>query len=265
LLATAISSSLKLSTLMPMCRDILKFAIVSAVTISLGITDDFDQAWHVLRPVIHAKDEDRVSAMRSAPVILVAQIQGMDLSSQPREVEKPSEVGGPMVPVISLHLARISAKPLLNVRGNRTGLVEFYGWVWASGKHGGPRLFKPAPDSVHILFLREEAGYLHTVGDYPAYDVEIPLPWVQDFIANWDAGDLEGADLMERIVAVRLKAELESVKETERDKYWLNTAEMATLTSPAFVTSQLNELCYRLVNPIGRAIACAESAQASKN
>jgi len=47
--------------------------------------------------------------------------------------------------------------------------VTFYTWIWNSGMHGGPRLFHPNPGSVHVMFLRRESGYLHTVGDYPNY------------------------------------------------------------------------------------------------
>ena len=163
-----------------------------------------------------------------------------------------------MIPVIPLHLAKITAKPLLSIRGTATGPVEFYSWIWASGKHGGPRLFSATPDSVHVLFLTRDSGYLHTVGDYPAYDIEVRLQFVQRFIANWEAGYLRGADLLERIAAVRLKAELESLEEAEAAKYWLNAWELATLTSREFVATELSNLCTSLTNTGGRAKACAE-------
>jgi hypothetical protein len=122
-------------------------------------------------------------------------------------------------------------------------------------------LFHTEPESVHVLFLAQDSGYLHTVGDYPAYDVEVRLPFVQPFITNWDAGYLHGADLLERVSAVLLKAELESLDEAEAAKYWLNSWELVTLTSREFVATQLSNLCTTLTNPGGRAKACAEHAQ----
>jgi hypothetical protein len=219
---------------------------------------DFENAWHVIRPIIHANDEQKTTAMRSASIVVLAEIQEVEVFDKPRVVEKPAAVGGPMVPTIPLHLARISAKRLLTIRGNGTGPLDFYSWVWASGKHGGPRLFHATPDSVHVLFLNYDSGYLHTVGDYPAYDVEVPSQFMQKFITTWEAGYLQGADLLERIAAVRLKSELESVRGTEAVAYSSRVWELAVLTSVEFVVSQLSTLCTTLANPGGRATACAE-------
>ena len=234
-------------------RSILTLARVTAPCFG----SDLENAWHVIRPIIHAKDEQRAASMRSASLVMLAEIQAVEVFEKPREVEKPPEVGGPMITVIPLHLARISAKPLLTVDGTANESVEFYSWVWASGKHGGPRLFNPAPGSVHVLFLMRDSGYLHTVGDYPAYDIEVRLQFVKKFIANWEAGFLRGADLLERIAGVRLKAELESLDESEAPGYWLNTPELVTLTTREFVITQLSNLCASLTNQIGRA-SCRE-------
>jgi hypothetical protein len=222
---------------------------------------DLENAWHVIRPIIHAKDEQKAAAMRSASLVVLAEIQAVEVFDKPRGVEKPPEVGGPMIPVIPLQLARISAEPLLTLDGIANERVEFYSWVWASGKHGGPRLFNPTPGSVHVLFLMRESGYLHTVGDYPAYDIEVRLQFVKNFIANWEAGVLRGADLLERTASVRLKAEFETLDETEAANYWLNAWELVTLTSREFVATQLSGLCTSLTNPGGRARACSEHAQ----
>jgi hypothetical protein len=112
--------------------------------------------------------------MKSAPSIVVAEIQDVKfVSNEPREVDKPPGIGGPVVPRIPLYLARMSAKVMLTLRGTETHRVQFYSCVWASGKHGGPRLFHVSPGSVHVLFLRNDSGYLHTVGDYPSYDLEL--------------------------------------------------------------------------------------------
>jgi hypothetical protein len=80
--------------------------------------------------------------MKSAPVIVIAQVQSASLTSKrPREAEKPDGIGGPMARRIPLYLAKSTAKVLLTVRGAESKSIEFYSWVWASGKHGGPRLF----------------------------------------------------------------------------------------------------------------------------
>jgi hypothetical protein len=230
---------------MRITRSILTLALVTA----LCFGGDLENAWHVIRPIIHAKDEQRTASMRSASVVVLAEIQAVEVFERPREVEKPAEVGGPMIPVIPLHLARIWAKPLLTVAGNANEPVEFYSWVWASGKHGGPRLFNPTPGSVHVLFLMRDSGYLHTVGDYPSSDIEVRLGFVKNFIASWEAGFLREADLLERIAGVLLKAELESLNESEAPGYWLNTPEIATLTTREFVTTQLSNFCASLTNP----------------
>jgi hypothetical protein len=246
---------------MTTCRSALRLALLSAIAISVAVANDLEKPWSIIRPVIHADDEQKAEAMRSAPLIFLAKIEAVELYSEPRQVEKPESVGGPMVPVIPLHLARISAKPLLFLRGSETGDITFYSWIWESGKHGGPRLFHATPESFHVLFVRRDSGYVHTVGDYPSYDIEVRSHCVENFTAAWEAGLLRGADLLERIAAVLLKAELESVDETEASRYWLNTHELVELTSRKFVASQLSSLCTTLPNPGGRAKACSEYRQ----
>jgi hypothetical protein len=61
------------------------------------------------------------------------------LISRARTVAKPPEVAGPMTPTIPLFLARIQADVLLTLRGSASNRVEFYSWVWASGKHPAHR------------------------------------------------------------------------------------------------------------------------------
>jgi hypothetical protein len=113
----------------------------------------------------------------------------------------------------------------------------------------------------HVLFLRRESNYLHTVGDYPSYDIEVRSHCVQNFTAGWEAGLLRGEDLLERIAAVLLKADLESLDEADAARYWLNAYELVDLTSRKFVASQLSSLCSSLPNPGGRVKACSEYRQ----
>src|SRR5215831_12963326 len=94
----------------------LKVALVLAV--SPAAAGDLEQGWHVIRPVIHRTAEQKSAAMRSASVVVLAQIQATEVFPEPRMVEKPPEAGGPMVPEIPLHLARISAKRLISMRGD---------------------------------------------------------------------------------------------------------------------------------------------------
>ncbi len=169
-----------------------------------------------------------------------------------------------MAPSIPLYLAEISATVLLTLRGAEIRQVRFYSWVWASGKHGGPRLFKPFAGSVHVLYLTKDSGYLHTVGDYPAYDLEVPTRSVPGFLANWQAGYQQGSGLIERIVAVELKSELEAIP-VEQDPRGLNIAELQILTSPSFIASQLDLLCHGLRSPAGRSTACVLFADGLSN
>ena len=146
----------------------LRATTLAALSIGVLLSAGCGSPVNVIRPVIYAQDDQAASAMRSAPVILLVRITGLKLTGDVRNVEKPPEVGGPMVPAIPLHLARITADVLLTLRGPVRATVELYSWVWASGSHGGPRLFHPNPGAIRVLFLRDEGGYLHTVGDYPS-------------------------------------------------------------------------------------------------
>jgi len=197
-------------------------------------------------------------------LVLVAEIQDVTVSGQPKEVEKPLGIGGPMVPRIPLQLAKISARTLLTLRGTDKRVIDLYSWFYAAGKHGGPRLFHPGKRSVHILFLKEDSGYLHMVCDYPHSDLEISSKWCSAFLSQWRAGYGGGLELPERIVAVRLKAEWES-SQNEASEYWRDCYDLAELASPAFLIGQLDLLCHNVVNPLGRSIACSAYAEQSKD
>jgi hypothetical protein len=211
--------------------------------------------------VIHAREEDKYQAMKSAPLIILGEVVNAKLISEARDVEKPKEVGGPMTPTIPLHLAQISAKVLLTLRGTERSSVQFYSWVFASGKHGGPRLFHVSPGSSHILFLREDGGYLHTVGDYPAYDLEVPSQWLPAFISQWNAGQDNGSDLLERLATTRLRTELEEMTSNRRDYWSYNTFDLIGLTSPFFIANKLDAFCHQFRNPFGRYAACEWTAR----
>jgi len=146
--------------------------------------------------------------MKSAPVIVIAEVLDYKLISGPRQVERPSDALNPRASIIPLHLARMSANVLFSLRGGVKGKFEFYSWVWASGNHGGARLFSPNPGYIHTLFLHFEGGYLHTVGDYPAYDLGIPNSLVSAITSRLQPSPGNPSDLFERIVAACVTAEL---------------------------------------------------------
>jgi hypothetical protein len=118
--------------------------------------------------------------------------------------------------------------------------------------------------SVHVLFLKNDSGYFHTVCDYPNCDLEISSKWSTGMIATWQAGYGRNLELSERLVAVRLKGELASVQNDFSD-YSRDMYDLVNLTSPSFVVGQLGSLCQSLTNPLGRKIACSAYAQQAKD
>jgi len=214
-----------------------------------------------IRPIIHALDEDRYQAMKSAPVIVLAEIQDAKLVSGPRPVQKPTEVGGPMSPTIPLYLARISAKVLLTFRGMERGQLDFYSWVWASGQHGGPRLFHTSPGSDHILFLKEDGGYIHTVGDYPNYDVEVRTRWAPQFVSEWKLDRNRQGDLFERLAEIRIRIELATLQGIAHADWTADIWEWMALTSPFFIATKIDSYCLAFPNPFGQFVACEQAAR----
>jgi hypothetical protein len=228
---------------------------------------------NVIRPVIYAQNDQAAFAMRSASVILLVRIAGLKMIGDVRSVGKPPEVGGPMLPTIPLHLARIGADVLLTLRGKVRGTVEFYSWVWASGSHGGPRLFHPNPGAIRVVFLRDEGGYLHTVGDYPSYDLELPSRWLPALLSAWNSGEESGAGPLERLVALRPRAEFEGLSESQVradfghdgpivNHYWaLDLGDLVRIVGPFFVVDQLDDICRHSMNLSARLAACFVSGE----
>ena len=207
-----------------------------------------------IRPAIYSRPESKYQAMKLAPVIVIAEVLDYKLITGPRKVLDPGNALNPPR-WIPLHLARISANAVLGLRGNLRGPIQFYSWVWASGQHGGERLFRPLPGYWHVLFLREDNGYLHTVGDYPGYDLPIPRDLVTATLAGLQTAPENGSDVVERIVSVLLRSELESANGI----YWSytpNTMDAEGLTSWFYVAGLLESFCRHLANPFGRFAAC---------
>jgi hypothetical protein len=227
----------------------------------------------VIRPVIYARDEEAASAMRSAPLVVLVRISTVGMTGNGRCVEKPPEVGGPMCPRIPLYLARITADTLLTLRGTAQGHIEFYSWIWASGSHGGPRLFHPNPGAIRVLFLRKEGEYWHTVGDYPSYDLELPRSWAPALVSDWKAGYESRFNPLERLVALRFRAEFEALSVDQlRDDldsdgprvnhHWASDLfDLIRVVGPLFVASQLDAICQHSPNASARVAACFVSGE----
>lgn len=251
----------------------LQAATLAALLIGTLLSVACDSPGRVIRPVIYAENDQAAVAMRSAPVILLVRIAGLKMTGDVRNVAKPPEVGGPMVPTIPLHLARINADVLITVQGQARSTVEFYSWIWASGSHGGPRLFHPNPDAIRVVFLRDEGGYLHTVGDYPSYDLELRSVWLPALLSAWKSGQMSGGDQVERLVALRIRAEFESLSESQLredfgddgprvNHHWATGVyDLVRIGGPLFVVTQLDDLCLHSTNTSARFAACFVTAQ----
>ena len=195
--------------------------------------------------------------MRAAPVIVIAKIDRYQLVSGQRLVERPRDEVNPASVPIPLQLARIRADVLYSLRGGRLGPMQFYSWIWTSGMHGGDRLFRPDPGSVHVLFLRDQGGYLHTVGDYPNYDIPLRKAWAPSIIAELRGSTGAEAGVLERFVTARMRVELEDLKIETADAYKSeDTADLALINSPFWYASELESFCRSLEHPIGRRAAC---------
>lgn len=224
-----------------------------------------------IAPVMYADPDQSAFAMRSAPVVLVVKITDAQLISGERTVPKPPEVAGPRTPTIPLFLARIQADVLLTLRGSASNRVEFYRWVWASGMHGGPRLFHSNPGSNHVIFLRPEGHYLHTVGDYPSYDLELSSEWISSLRVLWNSQQKSGADPIERLIALRLRAEFDGLSDSQlqkaldgappHDYYLRGLGDLVRLIGPLFVANQLDDVCRYSAKPSMRIAACLVTAE----
>ena len=187
--------------------------------------------------------------MQSASVIVLAKVLDYKLVAGPREVEEPAQGPNPAT-MIPLHLAQISANAVLALRGTVRGRMRFYSWVWASGQHGGKRLFRPYPGYCHVLFLREESGYLHTVADYPAYDLALPCNRLSSIISGWQSGSGEESDLFERLVDVLLKTHLESADAIYENYEPPAMEDLVGLASDFFCRKSARLILSRLSKPV---------------
>jgi hypothetical protein len=152
-------------------------------------------------------------------------------------------------------------------------VVEFFSWILASGSHGVPRLFHPNPGAIRVIFLREEGGFLHTVGDYPSYDLELRSNWLPVLVPAWHSGQESGGYPVERLVALRLRAELEGLSESQLHEDfgddgprvnhdWANDMfDLERIAGPYFVVTRLDDICRHSTNSFARFAACFVAAE----
>jgi hypothetical protein len=212
-----------------------------------------------IRPLILARPEAKYRAMQSAPLIVLAKVLEVKSVTRARDVKQPRDGTNP-APTISLLLAEASANAMLTLRGNVHGPIRFYSWVWAPGTHGGERIFHPYPDTCHVLFLREEAGYLHTVGDYPTFDLEFSCNRLPALISGLQSKSDDATDLFERLVTVLLKTELEAADRLYRNYAPADMLELTGLTNEFYVASRLDSFCRHFPSRFGRFAACMATA-----
>jgi hypothetical protein len=125
---------------------------------------------------------------------------------------------------------------------------------------GGERLFHPYPDYCHLLFLRKEGNYVHTVGDYPAYDVQIGCQLLPAILSHLQSNSDKESDLFERFVTAFLRTGLETPKAIYRDSEPFPFVDLVGLTSEFYVARRLDSLCRDLPNRFGRFSACIATA-----
>ena len=199
--------------------------------------------------------------MRAATDVLLVKIAQSTIVSGPRDTPLPVEAGPPATATIPLRLSRVRAQVLISLRGGRTGAVGFYSWVWASGKHGGPRLFLPIPGDCHIVLLRRDGPFLRTVGDYPAYDLPISCSSRDEFMEEWSAADSKQADFWVRFVRAYLHTELSQMRSFNRNYWPHEVLNLAGLTSTLQVANLLDAFCLGSGPVRGRFAACVATAR----
>ena len=114
---------------------------------------------------------------------------------------------------------------------------------------------------------------MHTVGDYPSYDLEVPGQWAPHLLSGWRSDRSGYVDPVERLVALLFRAEFEplSVDQLREDfdsngprvnHHWaVDLQDVIRLVGPFFVVRQLDSICHHSVNPSARVAACFVSGE----
>jgi hypothetical protein len=89
--------------------------------------------------------------------------------------------------------------------------------------------------------------------------LEIPSGLLPVIVAGLKPAE-SGSDLFDRIVKVRLKAELDSARTWSGYDPMFDFETLAGLTSPLYLATLLDSYCREFPNPFGRFAACEETA-----
>lgn len=213
----------------------------------------------LIRPVVSRDVHEIGTRMRGAPIIVLAEIEEMRRILGPRDLPKrPSEFapGGYFMP-IPIVLAEIRARVPLVLRGSTPSEITFYSWILAYGSHGGYRLFNANPDTTHLLFLEQNGPYLHTVGDYPAHDLEMRESYVPIFTRRWRQDRPQDLTDIERLTAAWIETNLETLSSPGPPHYCRDYMDLVKLTGFDFIQSQLAAHCRAFPTALGQASACS--------
>lgn len=210
----------------------------------------------VIQPVVSRDVHEIGARMRSAPIIVVAEIEETWQIIATRDIAKPSQEFEPVTRTIPLELVRTRAKVPLVLRGTAPSQITFYSWTWAGGKHGGLRLFRSNPGTAHLLFLKQEGPYLRTVGDYPAYDVELQRSCIPIFTKHWRQNRPSTLNDLERLTAALIETHLDTLESAEPPHYPPLYLDLVGLTGFDFIQAQLGVHCHEFPTSPGRASAC---------
>ncbi len=199
-----------------------------------------------IQPILNNRHTDTYAAMKTAPFIALAEI----VESKP--------IGGVRdVETRPLQLFAITAGVPLVLRGSLPETITFHSWLFAGGKHGGPRLFHAGDGSLHILFLKRDGPYLHTVGNYPAHDLELHRSWAPRLVQSWKERATNYPNIFERLAHALIEAELQDDSSPRLSHYSPLDFDLQGITSRAFVQSTFESHCASDTIPAARAAACA--------
>ena len=211
----------------------------------------------LIRPIVSRDVHEIGARMREAPIIVLAEIMEAWQIISAREVPKPSQEFGPVASTIPLELVGMRARVPLVLRGSASSEITFYSWTWAGGKHGGPRLFHIHPGTVHVLFLRQEGPHLHTVGDYPAHDVELKKSQIPALTKRWQQSRAGALSDMERLTAALIETNLEMPDSPVPHHFTEIYTDVVDLAGVDFIQSQLAAHCRAFPTALGQAAACS--------
>lgn len=198
-----------------------------------------------IQPTLSNRHTDMYAVMKTAPFIALAEIVQSKPIGGVREVEARP-----------LKLFAITARVPLVLRGSLPDTITFHSWLFAGGKHGGPRLFHAHDGSLHSLFLKRVGPYLHTVGDYPAHDLELHRSWAPRLVQSWKDLAAKYPNIFERLTHALIEAELQDDQSPRLSHYSPLDFDLQGITSRAFVQSAFESHCASATNPAIRAAAC---------